>query len=216
VGRWAPDARARLETAALDLFVEHGYEETTVAQIAERAGLNRATFFRHFADKREVLFAGEDVLAGLFADAIRAAPPRATLIACLQAALAAVGDTMTPQRRATARRRILILAADSELHERGQLKYARITSSIADALRERGRDDLTARLAADLGLLAFRVAFERWMKAGEEEPFPPFAVKALNDLQTRAAEFSDPVTNGERTHSGPHTSGRSAASATST
>jgi AcrR family transcriptional regulator len=179
-------------SAALDLFVENGYEETTVAQIAERAGLNRATFFRHFADKREVLFAGEDVLAGLFADAIRAAPPEAKLIACLQAALAAVGDTMTPQRRATASRRILIVTADSELQERGQLKYARITSSIADALRERGVEDLTARLAADLGLLAFRVAFERWMKAAEDEPFPPFAVKALNDLQTRAAEFSDP------------------------
>jgi AcrR family transcriptional regulator len=192
VGRWAPDARVRLETAALDLFVENGYEETTVAQIAERAGLNRATFFRHFADKREVLFAGEDVLAGLFADAIRAAPPEAKLIACLQAALAAVGDTMTPQRRATASRRILIVTADSALQERGQLKYARITSSTADALRERGVDDLTARLAADLGLLAFRVAFERWMKAAEDEPFPPFAVKALNDLQTRAAEFSDP------------------------
>jgi len=191
VGRWAPDARVRLETAALDLFVENGYEETTVAQIAERAGLNRATFFRHFADKREVLFAGEDVLAGLFADAIRAAPPEAEVIACLQAALAAVGDTMTPQRRATASRRILIVTADSALQERGQLKYARITSSIADALRERGVDDLTARLAADLGLLAFRVAFERWMKAAEDEPFPPFAVKALNDLQTRAAEFSD-------------------------
>jgi AcrR family transcriptional regulator len=192
VGRWAPDARVRLETAALDLFVENGYEETTVAQIAERAGLNRATFFRHFADKREVLFAGEDVLAGLFADAIRAAPPEAKLITCLQAALAAVGDTMTPQRRATASRRILIVTADSALQERGQLKYARITSSIADALRERGVDDLTARLAADLCLLAFRVAFERWMKAAEDEPFPPFAVKALNDLQTRAAEFSDP------------------------
>src|SRR4051794_9998376 len=144
------------------------------------------------------------------------APPQATLIACLQAALAAVGDTMTPQRRATARRRILILAADSELHERGQLKYARITSSIADALRERGLDDLTARLAADLGLLAFRVAFERWMKAGEEEPFPPLAVKALNDLQTRAAKFSDPATDGERTHPGPHMSDRPAASAAST
>jgi AcrR family transcriptional regulator len=192
VGRWAPDARVRLETAALDLFVENGYEETTVAQIAERAGLNRATFFRHFADKREVLFAGEDVLAGLFADAIRAAPPEAKLIACLRAALAAVGDTMTPQRRATAGRRVLIVRADSALQERGQLKYARITSSIADALRERGVDDLTARLAADLCLLAFRVAFERWMKAAEDEPFPPFAVKALNDLRTRAAEFSDP------------------------
>src|SRR5215469_7084979 len=99
MGRWAPDARERLEDAALDLFVENGYEETTVAQIAERAGLNRATFFRHFADKREVLFGGENVLAGLFADGIRAAPHEATLTECLQAALAAVEVVMTPHRR---------------------------------------------------------------------------------------------------------------------
>src|ERR1700754_1569668 len=87
VSRWAPDARERLETAALDLFVENGYEQTTVAQIADRAGLNRATFFRHFTDKREVLFGGEDVLAGLFADAIGAASPDATLAGCLLAAV---------------------------------------------------------------------------------------------------------------------------------
>ena len=74
MSRWAPNARERLEDAALDLFVENGYEETTVAQIADRAGMNRATFFRHFADKREVLFGGEDVLTGLFADGIRADP----------------------------------------------------------------------------------------------------------------------------------------------
>src|ERR1700712_466964 len=102
VSRWAPDARERLETAALDLFAENGYEATTVAQIADRAGLNRATFFRHFADKREVLFGGEDLLAGLFADAIRVAPPGATLTGCLQAALAAAGAVMTPQLRAAA------------------------------------------------------------------------------------------------------------------
>ena len=110
VSRWAPDARERLETAALDLFVENGYEETTVAQIADRAGLNRATFFRHFADKREVLFGGEDVLAGLFADGIRAAAPDATLTECLQAAFAAAGVAMTPRQRAKAAQRVRVLA----------------------------------------------------------------------------------------------------------
>jgi AcrR family transcriptional regulator len=83
MSRWAPGRRERLETAAPDLFVENGHEATTVTQIAERAGLNRATFFRRFADKREVLFGGEDVLAGLFADGIRAASPEATLTECL-------------------------------------------------------------------------------------------------------------------------------------
>src|SRR5271156_3077735 len=118
MSRWAPDARERLETAALDLFVENGYEETTVAQIADRAGLNRATFFRHFADKREVLFGGEDVLTGLCADGIRTASPDAPVSQCLQAAFAAAGVVMTPQQRAKASQRVLVLAANAEVQER--------------------------------------------------------------------------------------------------
>jgi AcrR family transcriptional regulator len=149
----------------------------------------RATFFRHFADKREVLFGGEDVLAGLFAGAVRAAPPGATLTECLQAALAAAGAVLTPQQRAKAARRILVTAANSELQERGLLKHARITASVTAALRERGTDELTARLGAETGMLAFSVAFERWMKANGDEPFPPFAEAALSDLQARAAEL---------------------------
>ena len=189
MSRWAPNARERLETAALDLFVENGYEETTVAQIADRAGLNRATFFRHFADKREVLFGGEDVLSGLFADAIRAASPDATFIECLQAALAAAEVVMTPHRRATAARRVLVVAANSELQERGLLKRARIANSITAVLRERGADELTARLGAEMGILALSVALGQWMEANDGEPFPPFAAAALRDLQTRAAEL---------------------------
>jgi AcrR family transcriptional regulator len=192
VSRWAPNARERLETAALDLFAENGYEETTVAQIADRAGMNRATFFRHFTDKREVLFGGEDVLAGLFADGIRASPPGATLTECLQAALTAVGAAMTPQQQAKAARRRLVVAANSELQERGLLKHARITQSVTAALRERGTDELTARLGAELGMLAFSVAFERWMQANDDEPFPPFADQALSDLQARTADLVPP------------------------
>jgi AcrR family transcriptional regulator len=189
VSRWAPNARERLETAALDLFVKNGYEETTVAQIADGAGLNRATFFRHFTDKREVLFGGEDVLSGLFADAIRAASPNATLIECLRAALEAAEVVMTPHRRATAARRVLVVAANSELQERGLLKQARIARSVAAALGERGADELTARLGAEVGMLAFSVAFGRWMAASDDEPFLPFAAAALSDLQVRAADL---------------------------
>ena len=191
MSRWAPNARERLETAALDLFVESGYEETTVAQIADRAGLNRATFFRHFADKREVLFGGEDLLAGLFADAIRAAPPDATLTECLQAAFDAAEGAMTPQQRAKAAQRVLVVAANTELQERGLLKHARITRSVNGALRERGTDELTARLGAEVGMLAFTIAVERWMKAGNDKPFPSHAAAALTDLQVRAAVLND-------------------------
>jgi AcrR family transcriptional regulator len=189
MGRWAPNARERLENAALDLFVENGYEDTTVAQIAERAGLNRATFFRHFTDKREVLFGGEDVLTGLFAEAIKAAPPETPLTECLQAALTAADTVMTPQQRAKATKRVQILAANVEVQERGLLKHARIARSVSDALRERGADEITARLGAEIAMLAFSVAVERWMKADNDEPFQPFAKAALGDLQARAGEL---------------------------
>ena len=193
VSRWAPDARERLETAALDLFVADGYEETTVAQIADRAGLNRATFFRHFADKREVLFGGEDVLAGLFADAIRAAPPDATVTECLQAAFAAAEVAMTPQQRVKAAKRVLVVAANSEVQERGLLKHARIARSISAALRERGADELTARLGAEVAMLAFSVAVERWMRSDHGEAFPVHAAAALSDLRLRVAELDSPA-----------------------
>jgi AcrR family transcriptional regulator len=192
VSRWAPDARERLETAALDLFVKNGYEETTVAQIADRAGLNRATFFRHFADKREVLFGGDDVLAGLFGDAVRAAPPGATLTECLRAVLTAAEVAMTPQRRAKALQRVQVVAANAEAQERGLLKHARISGSISDALRARGADELTARLGAEVGMLAFRIALERWM-ASEDNEFARHATAALSELQECAAKLDSLV-----------------------
>lgn len=189
MSRWAPDTRARLESAALDLFVENGYEETTVAQITDRAGVNRATFFRHFADKREVLFGGEDLLAGLFADGIRASSPDSTLIDCLQAALASAGVAMTPQQRTMAAQRVMVVAANTEVQERGLLKHARIARSITAALRTRGVDELTARLGTEVGMLAFTIALERWMAADNDEPFRAHAAAALSDLQTRAASL---------------------------
>jgi AcrR family transcriptional regulator len=173
----------------LDLFVENGYDETTVAQIADRAGLNRATFFRHFADKREVLFGGEDVLTELFAQGIRAASSEATLTECLQAAFEAADVAMTPQQRAKAGLRVLVVAANGEVQERGLLKHARIARSMTTALRERGADELTARLGAEVGMLAFSVAVERWVRSSNDEPFAVHAIAALRDLQERAAQL---------------------------
>src|SRR5580693_9626125 len=95
MGRWEPNTRERLERAALTLFVEHGYDATTVAGIADRAGLTKSTFFRHFADKREVLFGGQDLLAGMFSDAIAAAPPAATSVDWLVAAPEAAAHAFT-------------------------------------------------------------------------------------------------------------------------
>ena len=96
---------------------------------------------------------------------------------------------MTPQQRAKAAQRVLVVAANSELQERGLLKHARIARSINAALRERGADELTARLGAEVGMLAFTIAVERWMEADNDEPFPLHAAAALSDLQVRAADL---------------------------
>lgn len=194
MSRWAPNARERLEDAALDLFIENGYEQTTVAQIADRAGLNRATFFRHFADKREVLFAGQELLVGLFAGGIRDAAPDATLAECLQAALTAAGTLMTGQQRRKAAQRRTVTAANTEVQERGLLKQRTIAQAMTDALAERGTDDLTARLGATIALLAFGIALERWAASDDAGPFPAHAAGALDQLQTRLAELGSQKT----------------------
>ncbi len=186
--RWPADARERLEAAALDLFVEQGYEQTTVTQIAEHAGLNRATFFRHFDDKREVLFGDQDRLAGLLADGIRAASGDAPLFDCLQAAFAAVDPVMNPQQRGKATQRVQVMMASTEVRERGLLKRARIAEAIAAALRDRGADQITARLGAEIGLLAFSLAVERWINTNDQR-FALCAARALRELRTRTQDL---------------------------
>lgn len=193
MSRWAPDARDRLEAAALELFAQNGYERTTASEIAERAGLNRATFFRYFADKREVLYGGEDTLAGLFADGIRECPAGATPIECLQAAFATADSVMTDAQRTKAAQRVLILAANEEVRERGLLKHARMAGAIRTALSERGVEAVTARLTAELALLAFSLGVERWMQGGG---FAAHATDALRDFQSRAADLDQRVVSG--------------------
>jgi AcrR family transcriptional regulator len=187
MGRWEPNARQRLERAALALFVERGYDATTVAEIADRAGLTKSTFFRHFADKREVLFGGQDMLAELFGDAIRTAPPSATTADCLAAALESVAVAFTPDRHELAPLRRAVIAANSELQERELLKRARLASAMADALRARGAGDAAARLAAEVGVLAFSTAYARWAAPDNREPFTEIAHASLLDLQACAA-----------------------------
>jgi AcrR family transcriptional regulator len=186
MGRWEPNARERLERAALALFTEHGYDATTVAEIADRAGLTKSTFFRHFADKREVLFGGQDMLAELFGEAIRTAPPPATIAGCLAAALESAAPAFTRDRHDLAPQRRAVIAANSELQERELLKRARLASAMAEALHARGTDDITARLAAEVGVLAFSTAYACWAAPENQQPFTEIAHAALRDLQARA------------------------------
>jgi AcrR family transcriptional regulator len=190
VGRWEPNARDRLEAAALALFAEHGYDATTVAQIADRAGLTKSTFFRHFADKREVLFGGQDMLVESFTAAIAAAPSAATTADCLAAALAAAAPAFIPERHDLAPQRRIVIAANSELQERELLKRARLAAAVAAALQARGTDEVTAQLAAQLGVLAFSTSYARWAAPGNQQPFAEIARATLNELQARAAALA--------------------------
>src|SRR6202012_6272410 len=95
MARWEPGARERLVHAAVDLFTEQGYDATTVTEIAERAGVTKMTFFRHFADKREVLFAGQELHSQILAEAIAAAPADATPMAAVALAVDALAGDLT-------------------------------------------------------------------------------------------------------------------------
>ena len=108
--------------AALDLFTSQGYDATSVNEIADRAGTTKTTFFRHFADKREVLFAGQDTHARLLADAIAAAPESATPLELVGLALDALTEVFTQERHAFAAQLRVVVAENSELRERSTYK----------------------------------------------------------------------------------------------
>jgi AcrR family transcriptional regulator len=189
MARWEPNTRERLVRAALDLFSEQGYDATTVNEIAERAGgLTKMTFFRHFPDKREVLFAaGQGIHSRLLADAIAAAPGFATPLQAVAAALDAVAATFTDDRREFAGRLLAVIAASSELRERAEFKRAGLTRAMAEALEKRGVPDLTAGLAADIGIRAFYRAFDQWADPASQQSLTELARHALDDLRAATA-----------------------------
>ncbi len=186
MGRWEPDSRGRLEQAALALYAERGYENTTVAEIAARAGLTERTFFRHFADKREVLFWGAPMLEQLLVGAVQAAPESAAPIHAIATALEATGP-MFQERRDSAVRRQRIIDANAELRERELIKLASLASALAAALRERGVADPAATLTAEAGIAVFRVAFARWVSEGDSRDLPELIRESFGELQAVTA-----------------------------
>src|SRR5271170_3938859 len=162
MSRWEPNARGRLEQAALELYGERGFEQTTVAEIARRAGLTERTFFRHFADKREVLFWGAGALQELMVSSVASAPGSLAPIDAIAAALAAAGAALQ-ERREHAMRRQAVIDANTGLQERELIKLAALASALAGALRGRGVKDPAASLAAEAGIAVFKITFERWI-----------------------------------------------------
>ena len=186
MARWEPDSRGRLEQAALALYGERGFENTTVAEIAARAGLTERTFFRYFADKREVLFWGAGTLQELLVSAVVSAPDSAAPIDAVAAALEAAG-ALLQERRESARQRHTVIAANTELRERELIKLASLASALADTLRRRGVRDPAATLTAEAGIAVFRVAFERWANETNQQDLPQLIRESLDELKAVTA-----------------------------
>jgi AcrR family transcriptional regulator len=184
--RWEPDSRGRLERAALELYGERGFEQTTVAEIAKRAGLTERTFFRHFADKREVLFAGAGSLQDLLVSTLASTPDSAAPIDAVAAALEAAG-ALLQERREYSRQRQAVIAANADLQERELIKLASLASALASTLRQRGVREPAASLAADAGIAVFRIAFERWISETNQRDLPQLIRESLDELKAVTA-----------------------------
>src|ERR1700757_4512300 len=162
VARWQSDPRGRLAKAAMELYGDRGFDATTVADIAARAGLTERTFFRHFADKREVLFAGSGALEELLVSTVASAPDGMAPIDVAGAGIEAAGAAIQ-EGGESPRLRAAIIAASAELQERELIKLASLASALAVELRRRGVPEPTASLTAQAAIAVFRIAFERWI-----------------------------------------------------
>jgi AcrR family transcriptional regulator len=186
MSRWEPDGRGRLEQAALALYAERGFAHTTVAEIAERAGVTERTFFRHFADKREVLFAGAGTLQELLVSTVANASKSLAPLDAVAAGLDAAG-ALFQEHRATVRQRAAIIAGTPELHERELIKLASLSAALAEALRGRGLSGPAASLTAEVGTAVFRIAFERWIEDTNDREFAQLVRQSLDQLKAVTA-----------------------------
>lgn len=182
--RWEQGADDRLREAALQLFLEHGYENVTVAQITERAGLTRRTFSRYFADKRDVLFAGSERLPDALAEAVEKADAALTPFQALMTALEQVGEMLADRVAPHAAQRRAITSGSAELQERERTKFAAVAAAVDTALRQRGVVPSSAELLANVGVAIFRTAFARWVDQ------PEAAITLPDRMREAAAELA--------------------------
>jgi len=196
MSRWEPNARGRIAQAAMELYSRRGFEQTTAAEIAERAGVTERTFFRHFADKREVLFGGSARLQEVMITAVVTAPKSASPVDAVAASLQA--STTLLKDREFSRRRQKIIVANPELRERELIKMATLASAVADALRRRGVTEPAASLSAEAGIAVFRVAFERWVSDPNNKDLPTLIRESHDQLGALLSEDRRSV--GGRSH----------------
>ena len=180
--RWEPGARERLQAAALELFATRGFEQTTAAEIAQSVGLTERTFFRHFSDKREVLFYGQQQFLQAFVDGVDAAPPDASPLELIASALHAAASFFPDERRPYSRTRQSVIDQNPALRERELHKLAGLATTVAEALRARGIGEPAATLAAQSGATVFGIAFAQWIREGERRSLADIASDVLHEL----------------------------------
>jgi AcrR family transcriptional regulator len=180
--RWEPGARERLQAAALELFATRGFEQTTAAEIAQSVGLTERTFFRHFSDKREVLFYGQEQFLQAFVDGLDAASPDASPLEVVASALHSATSFFPDERRPYSRMRQSVIDQNPALQEREQHKLACLATTVAAALRARGTGDPAATLAAQSGATVFGIAFAQWIREGETRSLSDISSDVLREL----------------------------------
>src|ERR1700691_5489839 len=187
MGRWQPDSRGRLQEAALALYSERGFDQTTAVQIAARAGVTERTFFRHFADKREVLFGGSALLQERIVAGVAGAPAADGPLDAVARGLDAAATMLGEFRRDLSRQRQAVIAANPELRERELAKLADYAAAVAVALRQRGVTEPQASLSADAGVTVLRVAMQRWASAGDGRDLTAIMRDSVAELRAVAA-----------------------------
>jgi AcrR family transcriptional regulator len=200
MGRWEPDARGRLLRAAIESFTERGYDATTAAQIAERAGLTKTTLFRHFADKREILFQGQEALITLAVDAIRAAAPEGTSFDVLRTGVLALCTMHQAERRDLGRRLDVILSSSPELRERAAFKRSAITDALQKALTARLDDTRKAGVLADIGVRAYYDGFASWIASSDDGPLAAVVSSELAAYEVLLVDLVNAPADDDRQH----------------
>jgi AcrR family transcriptional regulator len=187
--RWESGSRERLADAAMGLFASQGFERTTVAEIAAAAGLTERTFFRYYADKREVLFAGQQDFEGLFLAGLADSPGSSTTapMDLVAAALEHAAGFFPDEKRSWSQARQAVIAANPALAEREQHKISALAATLTAALVDRGVTETTAALAAEAGVSVFRRTFAAWIRPGETRPFATLQRETLTQLRALLA-----------------------------
>jgi AcrR family transcriptional regulator len=188
MGRWKPDARDRLERAAMELFLEHGFDRVTVPEITTRAGLTTRTFHRHFIDKREVLFADADQFPALASRLVRSAPSHLGPIEVIAHGLPTLAATFEG-RLEQVKQRKAVIEGHAGLRERELRKMETLVDAIAEAFRCRGVDDRTAAVVAETAVGVVKVALRRWTESTGQEPLLMTMTDVLNRISGAFLEF---------------------------